>query len=210
MNANLAFATLISTALLGSAATAQAPGGNGQPTATSEQSPTESGAPAGDSFVTKQSVNEWRAPKLVGVGVFGPDDKQIGKIKDVLMDHEGKAQAVVIGVGGFLGIGSKDVGVPFAALHWQTEGRVQPRTDQPPVNPAGSMTGGAPSSQPPATRTDPAATEASQGYPDKAVLDMTFAQLKSAPDFKYAPDPLADLDSRSSTSGSGPQRSSTP
>jgi len=58
MNANLAFATLISTALLGSAATAQAPGGNGQPTATSEQSPTESGAPAGDSFVTKQSVNE--------------------------------------------------------------------------------------------------------------------------------------------------------
>ena len=214
MNANLAFASLISAALLGSAANAQSPGGNGQAAGASQQVQTEPAAPnpgaaAGDNFVTKQSINEWRVPKLVGVGVFGPDNKQIGKIKDVLMDHDGKAQAVVIGVGGFLGIGSKDVGVPFSALHWQTEGRVAPQPDQPPANPVGSTTS-APSAQPPAMRTDPAATEASQGYPDKAVLDMTFAQLKSAPDFKYAPDPLADADMRSSTGAGGQQRSSTP
>jgi hypothetical protein len=152
-------------------------------------------------------INEWRVPKLVGVGVFGPDDKQVGKIKDVLMDHDGKAQAVVIGVGGFLGMGSKDVGVPFSALHWQTEGRAMPRTDQPPANSA--MTG-APSSQPPAARTDPAATEANQGYPDKAVLNMSLAQLKSAPDFKYAPDALANADMAPSAPASGSQRSSTP
>ena len=42
--------------------------------------------------------------------------------------------------------------------------------------------------------TDPAATEASQGYPDKAILGVTLADLKSAPDFHYAPSPLADLD----------------
>ena len=37
--------------------------------------------------------------------------------------------------------------------------------------------------------TDPAATEASQGYPDKAILNVTLAELKAAPDFKYAASP---------------------
>jgi hypothetical protein len=36
---------------------------------------------------------------------------------------------------------------------------------------------------------DSAAIEAHQGYPDKAMLDMTLAQLKAAPDFHFAPDP---------------------
>ena len=40
--------------------------------------------------------------------------------------------------------------------------------------------------------TDPAATEASQGYPDKAILNVTLAELKAAPDFKYAPSPLSE------------------
>jgi PRC-barrel domain len=208
MSKNLAFASLISAALLGSAATALAAGENDQMATPDQQAQTQPNAGAGDAFVTKQSINEWRAPKLIGVGVFGPDDKQIGKIKDVLIDHDGKAQVVVIGVGGFLGLGAKDVGVPFTALHWQTEGRAVPRTDQPPAGPMASTSGGA-NSLPPAPRTDPAATEASQGYPDKAVLNMTLAQLKSAPDFKYAPDPLADLESRPSTGG-GSQRPSQP
>jgi hypothetical protein len=207
MSKKLAFASLISAALLGSAATAQAAGDQTAPT-DQQATQTQPSAGAGDTFVTKQSINEWRAPKLIGVGVFGPDDKQIGKIKDVLIDHDGTARAVVISVGGFLGLGAKDVGVPFTALHWQTEGRAVARTDQPPASPTSSTTGGA-SSQPPAQRTDPAATEASQGYPDKAMLNMTLAQLKSAPDFKYAPDPLADLDTRASTGG-GSQKPSQP
>ena len=40
--------------------------------------------------------------------------------------------------------------------------------------------------------TDPATTEASQGYPDKAILNVTLAQLKAAPDFKYASSTLAE------------------
>ena len=84
-----------------------------------------------------------------------------------------------------------------------------PSTESPPA-PA-SVTGGASNPPPPAKRADPAATEANQGYPDKASLNMTFAQLKSAPDFKYAPDPLADTDMQSSSAtGGAPQRSSTP
>ena len=84
---------------------------------------------AGVAFVTTQAITQWRAPKLVGVAVYGPDEKQIGKIKDVLIDHNGAAQTVVIGVGGFLGFGTKDVAVPFAAIQWRTERRRVPATD---------------------------------------------------------------------------------
>jgi hypothetical protein len=45
-------------------------------------------------------------------------------------------------------------------------------------------------------QTDPAATEASQGYPDKAVLNVTLAELKAAPDFKYATSPLSEADTQ--------------
>ena len=50
--------------------------------------------------------------------------------------------------------------------------------------------------------TDPKATEASQGYPDAAKLDVTLDQLKSAPDFKYVPDPQIE------TENTGPGASS--
>ena len=43
---------------------------------------------------------------------------------------------------------------------------------------------------------DPATAEASQGYPDKAILNVTLDQLKAAPDFKYASSTLADSDMR--------------
>ena len=142
------------------------------------------------------------------MGVYGPDDKQIGKIDDILMDHDGEAQAVVIGVGGFLGFGKKDVAVPFSAMQWRTEPRKVPATDQPPTNPVASTTG-QPAGPPPMKETDPAATEASQGYPDKAILNVTVAQLKAAPDFHYAPSPQADVDARCHRA-SEPKRSGAP
>jgi hypothetical protein len=97
------------------------------------------------------------------------------------MDHNGATQTVVIGVGGFLGFGKKEVAVPFAALQWRTESRKVPATDQPPANSVASTTSG---QQPPTKETDPAATEANQGYPDKAMLNVTLAELKAAPDFQ--------------------------
>jgi sporulation protein YlmC with PRC-barrel domain len=193
----LAYATLFSTALIGSAAH-----GADNPAAPKDQPP-QAQAPSGVNFVTKQESTQWRAPKLVGVGVYGPDDQQIGKIDDVLMDRNGSAQTVVIGVGGFLGFGKKDVAVPFSAMQWRTEARKVPATDQPPANPAAS-TGGGP---PPMKETDPAVTEASQGYPDKAILSVTLAQLKAAPDFQYASSTLSESDMRSPGGG---QQKTTP
>jgi hypothetical protein len=48
--------------------------------------------------------------------VYDPSDNKIGDVDDVLVSSEGKIEAAVIGVGGFLGIGEKDVAVPFDAL----------------------------------------------------------------------------------------------
>jgi sporulation protein YlmC with PRC-barrel domain len=139
-----------------------------------------------DTFVKEQAINQWRASKLVGVKVVGNDQKKIGSIEDVLLDHDGNAQTVVIGVGGFLGIGAKDVAVPFKAMQWRTEGRAVA------VNPPDASPGVAQTAAPATVKTDPAATEASQGYPDMAMLDMTKQQLQNAPDFHYAATPVVD------------------
>src|ERR1700731_3152167 len=49
--------------------------------------------------------------------VYDPSDAKIGPINDVLGDKDGRVTALMIGVGGFLGMGEKDVAVPFAAVH---------------------------------------------------------------------------------------------
>ena len=187
----LAYATLFSTALIGTSAY-----GADNPAVPKDQ-PAQAQAPSGVNFVTAQEKTQWRAPKLIGVGVYGPDDKQIGKIDDLLMDRNGAAQTVVIGVGGFLGFGKKDVAVPFSAMQWRTEPRKVPANDQP--TPMTTTSG----QQPPPM----AATEASQGYPDEAILNVTLAELKAAPDFKYAPSPLAESDTRPAGGGEQMKRS---
>ena len=47
------------------------------------------------------------------MAIYGPEKKDVGKITDVLLSKDGKADLIIIGVGGFLGIGEKDVAVPF-------------------------------------------------------------------------------------------------
>jgi hypothetical protein len=70
----------------------------------------------GERFVQNQHATDWRGSKLIGATVYGPDNASIGNINDVLIDNNGKLRAVVIGVGGFLGVGEKDVAMPFETL----------------------------------------------------------------------------------------------
>jgi sporulation protein YlmC with PRC-barrel domain len=49
--------------------------------------------------------------------VYDPNNNKIGEIMDVLVDKSGKIAALIVGVGGFLGAGEKDVAVPFEAVH---------------------------------------------------------------------------------------------
>ena len=53
--------------------------------------------------------------------VYDPSNSKIGKIDDVLVSDSGQVNALVIGVGGFLGAGEKDVAVPFSAVKWTTK-----------------------------------------------------------------------------------------
>lgn len=48
--------------------------------------------------------------------VYDPKENKIGDIDDVLIDKDGRITTLVIGVGGFLGVGEKDVAVPFSAV----------------------------------------------------------------------------------------------
>jgi hypothetical protein len=125
-------------------------------------------------FITAQSPNQWLSSKLIGVDVYGPNDEKVGDISEVLVDRSGNAHAVVIGVGGFLGIGKKDVALPFSALKWVSHEEAN--------RPGGTRPGTTGSSPTADSRT----TDASQGYPHHAVIAMTKDELKNAPEFRYA------------------------
>jgi sporulation protein YlmC with PRC-barrel domain len=57
--------------------------------------------------------------------VYDPSNNKIGEIKDVLLSQDGKVIALITGVGGFLGMGEKDVAVPFSAVkHTTKDGKV--------------------------------------------------------------------------------------
>lgn len=81
------------------------------------QAPSSSAAAdAQAGFLRQQDAAQWRSSKLVGASVYGPDNTSIGAIDDLIVDQKGGIEAAVIGVGGFLGVGQKDVAVPFSAL----------------------------------------------------------------------------------------------
>jgi sporulation protein YlmC with PRC-barrel domain len=53
--------------------------------------------------------------------VYDPSDAKIGEIMDVLTGRDGKIEVLIVGVGGFLGMGEKDVAVPFNAVQFKTK-----------------------------------------------------------------------------------------
>jgi sporulation protein YlmC with PRC-barrel domain len=58
----------------------------------------------------------WTVTNFYKQAVYDPKESKIGEIDDVLVDKSGKVTGLVIGVGGFLGAGEKDVIVPFNAV----------------------------------------------------------------------------------------------
>ena len=170
-------AGLVGTALLATASFAQTP------TATTDRA---NMAPAAASDSSSYQ-GTWRASKLVGLSVYNDNNESLGSINDLLTDKSGNIKAVVIGVGGFLGVGEHLVAVPMDKIKFVNE----------PVAYAGA---GAPAS---GTATRPASTNTTTGtattaapaataskpnpwYPDHAVFSATKDQLKAMPEFKYS------------------------
>jgi uncharacterized protein YrrD len=70
-------------------------------------------------FITQQTADQWLASKFEGTDVIGGDNTKIGDVSDILFDKNGKVLAYIVGVGGFLGIGSKDVALSPASFQIQ-------------------------------------------------------------------------------------------
>ncbi|WP_456777034.1 PRC-barrel domain-containing protein [Bradyrhizobium sp. USDA 4369] len=132
---------------------------------------------------------DWRSSKLVGVKVYNNNNENVGSIDDLLVDKSGNVKGVVIGVGGFLGMGEHLVAVSFDQVKFSDQ-PVQSNTAS--NAPASGTTS---STTPPATTTTGAATGTSSSsmssskgrwYPDHAMINASKDQLKSMPEFKYS------------------------
>jgi sporulation protein YlmC with PRC-barrel domain len=136
------------------------------------------GAPSttGSSGATERmKPDQLRASKLIGKNVYGPDDKSIGDVADLILDKDGRVDRVIVAVGGLLGIGDKHIAVPMNEVKWGQEDRLtvnmtkEQLKDHPsyeyaeraPAARTGSSTapgGGAPASRPGAGPTSPPAS----------------------------------------------------
>jgi sporulation protein YlmC with PRC-barrel domain len=166
-------AGLVGSALLATVAFAQTP------TATGDRANMAPAAASDSSF-----QGNWRASKVVGLSVYNDNNESLGSINDLLMDKSGNIKAVVIGVGGFLGVGEHLVAVPMDKIKFVNE----------PVAYTGAAGGpGSTGNRPASTTTTGAANTAPAAaskpnpwYPDHATLSATKDELKAMPEFKYS------------------------
>ncbi len=147
-------------ALLTAGAVAQTPPKNTKPVTPNQTQTTPSTAPSTTTAsTTQQQTNQWRGSQLIGLDVYNNSDENIGDINDVILAKDGKIELIVVGVGGWLGMGQHDV-----ALRWdQVSFSDQPR------------------------KGDTKNAEAGE-KPDHAMVNMTKEQLKNLPAFKYSSD----------------------
>ncbi|MBB3592324.1 sporulation protein YlmC with PRC-barrel domain [Rhizobium sp. BK529] len=68
------------------------------------------------SYLTQQAADQISANTYIGQSVYNGNNESIGKVNDLIMKKDGGLVAAVIGVGGFLGIGEKNVAVPIAKI----------------------------------------------------------------------------------------------
>jgi sporulation protein YlmC with PRC-barrel domain len=73
------------------------------------------------SALTEVQVNEIRSEDLVGTTVYGANDVNVGEIGDVVLTGDKKVDAVIIDVGGLLGVGEKEVAVGMDNLKFMTD-----------------------------------------------------------------------------------------
>jgi sporulation protein YlmC with PRC-barrel domain len=126
---------------------------------------------------TASAAGVWQGSKIIGLNVYNDQNEKIGSIKDLMVDKSGNIASAVIGVGGFLGMGERDVAVKFADLKWSNE----------PVRSSNAAGGAGNTTTRPATTGAGNATAANapKTYPDHAVFNASKDQLKAMPQFDY-------------------------
>jgi sporulation protein YlmC with PRC-barrel domain len=146
----------------------------------------------------KKHTGDYRTSKLIGVNVYNRQNEKIGDINEVLV-KSGRVSGVVVGVGGFLGVGEHDVLVRLDQIKFVNE-PVSAAVATTPAKPVpANTTGTGSAANPPATTADnraaagvsntanrPARAASEKWYPDHAVMSATKDQLKAMPAFKYS------------------------
>ena len=138
------------SALMVSSALAQA-----SPPASPPATPPAASMTESPKFIQSQSAEQFAFSKFKGTDVLGPDNAKVGDVSDVLFEKGGKMLGLIVGVGGFLGIGEKNVAIDMSAFE------VVPAS-------TGSST---------TATSDPADV--------KLKVSWTKDQLKNAPEFQY-------------------------
>ncbi|MBB5048173.1 sporulation protein YlmC with PRC-barrel domain [Rhodopseudomonas rhenobacensis] len=173
-------AGLLGTALLATAAVAQTP-------SATTTTPAPSASASSGSSMSHQG--QWRSSKLIGINVYNDNNESLGEISELLVDQSGKVQAAVIGVGGFLGMGERNIAIPFEKIKWVNE----PLRSAANNRPAGSAatgtaagTGTAASTTTGSAASTASSSSANKWYPDHAVFNASKDELKALPEFKYS------------------------
>ena len=177
------------TATTGSSAM-QPSGAAGTMTQTQAQPSMGQGGAMQGQFMTQMQPNQIMASKLIGTRVVSSNNESIGDINDVIVDRNGQAVAAVVGVGGVLGIGEKDVAVPFNSLEFASGQQANAGAGNNAAAPAttGSTTGSTTPGGTAGTGTTGSGNANTAGNmgsdaPDRVVLRMTKAELQGAPAF---------------------------
>jgi sporulation protein YlmC with PRC-barrel domain len=163
-------AALVGTAMISAPALAQ----TAQPAA-----PAATNAAAHDKMMLKGG---WRASKLMGLDVYNEANEKLGDVNELILDKNGKVLAVVVGVGGFLGMGEHDIAVSMDKLKFMEEPAKTAATtgDKTTTTTRETTTGAA------TTTTTTRTKNANDWTPDHAVMNATKDQLKAMPQFKYS------------------------
>ena len=161
---------LLGTAMIGGAAFAQStqPADRAAPAATAAHSTDAKMAFKGN----------WRASKLMGLNVYNENNEKLGDINELLIDKSGKINAVVIGIGGFLGMGEHDIAVSMDKLKFVEEPVRTSSTSTTTTTARDTTTG--------AASTNTTNRNANDWVPDHAVMSGNKDQLKALPQFKYS------------------------
>jgi hypothetical protein len=139
-----------------------------------------SGLMAGTALA-QSSKGEWRASKMIGVNVYNDSNEKLGSIDELIMKKDGKIDKVIIGVGGFLGVGQHEIAVNLDQLKFSDQ--PLPSTTASTTTSTGSSTSSTSSTT--GSSTMATRSNADEWYPDHATMSATKDQLKAMPEFKY-------------------------
>jgi hypothetical protein len=135
-------------------------------------------ASADSKFIAMQRPDQWVFTKFKGTDVLGSDNGNVGAVNDLLFDGTGKIAGVVVGVGGFLGIGAKNMAIDMSAF------------DVIPVDADRSVGNGGPI----------VSSKDASGI--KLKVAWTKDQLMAAPDFQYYKPPAPPTTTGAASPGS--------